>query len=98
MRKLFIPIAIIAVQSLAAAQGVKYPLRQYLSIRGTAGPSISPDGQEVAFRTSMTGTSQIWKVSTKSGWPDQLGGYYPKGRNTVIKIDGGTEYIPAPEY
>ena len=65
----FIP----AIKKPAASQnGQQYPLRQYLNIRGAGFPTISPDGSQVAFRTNITGTSQVWRVSTSSGWPDQL--------------------------
>jgi dipeptidyl aminopeptidase/acylaminoacyl peptidase len=49
-----------------------YSLRQYLSVRGALTPMISPSGKDVAFLTDITGVSQLWKVSSTSGWPDQL--------------------------
>lgn len=54
------------------AQAPRYPLRQYLSIRAASSPTISPDGGQIAFLMRITGTSQVWKVPTTSGWPDQL--------------------------
>jgi dipeptidyl aminopeptidase/acylaminoacyl peptidase len=50
----------------------QYPLRQYLSIRASATPSLGASGKEVAFVTATTGTFQVWKVSTQGGWADQL--------------------------
>lgn len=35
-------------------------------------PSISPAGDRVAFVTRLSGTPQLWTVSTKGGWPDQV--------------------------
>jgi dipeptidyl aminopeptidase/acylaminoacyl peptidase len=49
-----------------------FTLRQYLSVRGAVGPTISPSGKDVAFLTDITGVTQVWRVSGKSGWPDQV--------------------------
>jgi dipeptidyl aminopeptidase/acylaminoacyl peptidase len=35
-------------------------------------PSISPAGDRVAFVTRLSGTPQVWTVSAKGGWPDQV--------------------------
>lgn len=45
---------------------------RYLRVRGVAGGSLSPDGNRVAFLTNITGTNQVWVVSTKGGWPTQV--------------------------
>jgi dipeptidyl aminopeptidase/acylaminoacyl peptidase len=71
MRRLLILAATIFPAGYSCAQTVP-SLRQYLSIRGAGFPTISPDGSQIAFRTNITGTSQVWRVSSKSGWPQQL--------------------------
>jgi dipeptidyl aminopeptidase/acylaminoacyl peptidase len=55
-----------------------YTLRQYLSVRGALTPMISPSGKDVGFLTDITGVTQLWRVSSKSGWPDQLT-FFPGG-------------------
>src|SRR5260370_11662755 len=55
-----------------------YSLRQYLNVRGALTPMISPSGEEVAFLTDITGVSQLWRVSSKGGWPDHLT-FFPAG-------------------
>lgn len=59
------------VASTAQAQ-TQYSLRQYLSIRSCAAPSMGASGRDVAFVTALTGTAQVWKVPTTGGWSDQL--------------------------
>src|SRR5260221_9889932 len=71
MRRTALLLLLLVFAASARAQSV-YPLRQYLSIRGAGAPTLSPDGSEVAFLSSLTGTVQVWKVSGRSGWPDQL--------------------------
>src|SRR5262245_31500316 len=71
MRHALIACLLIAASLPGKAQ-TSYPLRQYLSIRSAAAPTLSPDGSEVAFSTNITGTAQVWKVPKTSGWPDQL--------------------------
>ena len=74
--------------------GQQYPLRQYLNIRGAAAPTISPDGSQVAFRTNITGTSQVWRVSTNSGWPDQLT-FFPSSVSSVAWSPRGDQILVA---
>jgi dipeptidyl aminopeptidase/acylaminoacyl peptidase len=68
----------LAVPDRAALADEPYTLRQYLSIRGALTPMISPTGKDVAFLTDITGVTQLWKVSSKSGWPHQLT-FFPGG-------------------
>ncbi len=81
MRMILYFIVLNFINTSAQSQ-TQYPLRQYLSIRAAGFPSISPDGSQVAFRTSITGTSQVWRISSKSGWPDQLT-FFPSSVSTV---------------
>jgi dipeptidyl aminopeptidase/acylaminoacyl peptidase len=55
-----------------------FALRQYLSIRGALTPMISPSGKDAGFLTDIIGVTQLWKVSSKSGWPEQLT-FFPGG-------------------
>jgi dipeptidyl aminopeptidase/acylaminoacyl peptidase len=72
MRRIGIVVVVLVCALAAAAQTPQYPLRQYLSIRAAASPTLSPDGSQVAFLMRVTGTSQVWRVASGSGWPDQL--------------------------
>jgi dipeptidyl aminopeptidase/acylaminoacyl peptidase/lysophospholipase L1-like esterase len=63
---------------LPAVADEPFTLRQYLSVRGAVGPTISPSGNHVAFLTDITGVTQVWRVSSKGGWPDQLT-FFPGG-------------------
>ncbi|HEX8285261.1 MAG TPA: S9 family peptidase [Pyrinomonadaceae bacterium] len=42
-------------------------IARFLNARSAAAPSLSPDGRLVAFRTSTTGTPQLWVAETKPG-------------------------------
>ncbi|MCI4351060.1 MAG: S9 family peptidase [Thermoplasmata archaeon] len=35
-------------------------------------PTIAPDGSAIAFLSDLSGSPQVWKVSTMGGWPEQL--------------------------
>ncbi len=35
-------------------------------------PEFSPRGNEIAFISNISGSPQIWKVSSDGGWPIQL--------------------------
>jgi dipeptidyl aminopeptidase/acylaminoacyl peptidase len=67
-------------------------LSQYLSIRGAGAPSLSPDGKWVVFGTSVSGTTQLWKIPAKATsdglayWPEQLTFY--------SDAVGGAEWSP----
>ncbi len=71
-RLLSTAICLLFAQCILAQTPPQYPLRQYLQIRGALGPTISPDGKQVAFRTTLTGTSQLYRVKLNDLWPDQL--------------------------
>jgi dipeptidyl aminopeptidase/acylaminoacyl peptidase len=42
-------------------------IARYLNARSAAAPSLSPDGARVAYRTSVTGSPQIWIADTRVG-------------------------------
>jgi dipeptidyl aminopeptidase/acylaminoacyl peptidase len=58
--------------ALGAEAQPKYNIQRYLNIRWASRPSFSPDGSQLAFLTNITGTAQVWRISTQSGWPNQL--------------------------
>jgi dipeptidyl aminopeptidase/acylaminoacyl peptidase len=60
-----------------------FTLRQYLSVRGAVAPTISPSGNDVCFLADITGVTQAWRVSSKSGWPDQIT-FFPGGVANAI--------------
>src|SRR5688572_19608443 len=64
--------------SSAMAQTARVSLAPYLSLRGSGSPSLSPDGKWIVFPSSVSGTSQLWKIpaeaapSGRAYWPEQL--------------------------
>jgi dipeptidyl aminopeptidase/acylaminoacyl peptidase len=42
-------------------------IARYLNVRAAGAPSLSPDGRHVAYRTSTTGTPQLWVAETAGG-------------------------------
>jgi len=66
----FVPLA-------AHAQPTEtYGIERYLNIRSVSSPSLDSAGERLAFLTNITGTPQVWMVSAKGGWPEQLT-FYP---------------------
>lgn len=47
-------------------------IARFLKVRTAGAPSLSPDGTRLSFRTSITGTPQIWTVPSAGGWPEQI--------------------------
>ena len=45
---------------------------RFLMVRGPAAAAISPDGEYVAYRDSVTGKPQLWVVPAAGGLPRQL--------------------------
>lgn len=45
---------------------------RYLMVRSAYAGRLSPDGQRLFYRTSVTGAPQIWSVSARGGAPEQL--------------------------
>jgi len=60
------------------AQSSKVSLLPYLSIRGAGAPALSPDGKWIVFTSSVSNTTQLWKIPAKATpdgnayWPEQL--------------------------
>ena len=47
-------------------------ISRFLNVRTAFGPSLSPDGSRLAFRTQITGKPQLWVTDATGGWPKQL--------------------------
>lgn len=67
-------------------------IERYLNIRGVSSPSLSPAGDQVAFLTNITGTPQVWLVSTSGGWPEQMT-FYPDRVDFVSWAPNGSGLI-----
>ncbi len=65
-----IPQAVAGEVSLAGSD--RPDISRFLNVRRAVAPSLSPDGRQVAFRTQISGTPQLWVVGTDGGWPRQL--------------------------
>ena len=65
-----IPRPVPTESSLAGAS--QPDISRFLNVRAASAPSLSPDGAQVAFSTSVTGTPQLWVVDAEGGWPRQL--------------------------
>lgn len=69
-----IPRPVPAETSLAGSE--RPDITRFLNVRSAGAPSLSPDGGQVAFRTSITGEPQLWVVDALpeggAAWPRQL--------------------------
>ncbi len=61
-----------SVVSAANAATRPAPLDDLFYTRSVFGAAWSPDGQQIAFTTDMSGRFNIWKVRSSGGWPIQL--------------------------
>ncbi len=79
----------------------RFEFRSFMNIRSASSPAFSSDGEMVLFLTNITGTPQVWRVSAKGGWPEQLTYYDDRvtglrpspadGRVAFTKDRGGDE-------
>lgn len=60
--------------AVAAKPGKRegYRFEQFAAVRRTFGLTFSPDGSEVAYITNTSGQFNVWKQSSRGGWPWQL--------------------------
>lgn len=49
-----------------------YRFEQFFAIRRLLSCAIAPDGEQVLFATDISGQFNLWRVSSRGGWPDQL--------------------------
>src|SRR3712207_5375054 len=76
-------------------------IARYLNARSASAPSLSPDGERVAYRTSVTGAPQIWIAETRTntaprqitfGEPVTFHEWSPLGNWIAYGVDrGGNE-------
>jgi dipeptidyl aminopeptidase/acylaminoacyl peptidase len=65
-----IPQPVPVAMDLAGAE--RPDIGRFLNVRSASSPSLSPDGSQLSFLTSITGEPQLWVVDAVSGWPRQL--------------------------
>lgn len=76
------------------AQEAKISLSPYLNLRGAGTPSISPDGRWMLYTSSVSGTSQIWKIPAKATpdggcyWPEQMTFFSDPVSSVQVSPDG----------
>lgn len=58
--------------SVGMAGDTPADISRYLLASGASAPQLSPDGQDVVFRSSVTGTPQLWTLPVVGGAPRQL--------------------------
>jgi len=68
-RPLTDPKSVVSVSNPAARPA---PVDDLYYTRSVFGPAWSPDGQQIAFTTDISGRSNLWKVRASGGWPIQL--------------------------
>ncbi len=53
-------------------QTARTDIRRYLNIRSAYAPSLATDRERLLFLMNTTGIPQVWGVSNRSSWPEQL--------------------------
>ena len=61
-----------AINSVGMAGDQPADISRYLLTHGASGAQMSPDGDQVVYRSSITGISQLWSISSAGGAPRQL--------------------------
>ena len=61
-----------AAAAVVAAADEKPSLSQFLNMRSTGAPSLSPDGSHYVFLWAVTGNPQVWSTRVENGFPEQL--------------------------
>lgn len=51
-------------------------------------PTFSPDGRRIAFVSDLSGTPQIWMVSSEDSWPDQITAFDDPVGGVIWSPDG----------
>ena len=63
-------LLVLAAGTVPPTAALERDVRSLIGIRTSTGPSLSPDGKRVAFLSNVTGSPQVWTVSTAGGWPE----------------------------
>jgi len=71
---------------------MQHTISHYLNVRQALGPSLSADGERLAFITDITGVPQVWQVplirdAEHALWPDQL--TFEPDRVSVVQYSPG---------
>lgn len=75
-------------------------IERYLRIRSAVAPSVSADGERIAFISAIAGQPDAWVVPATGGWPEQISfgdrvtrvAFAPRGRDLIFQADhAGTE-------
>ncbi|HUO17314.1 MAG TPA: S9 family peptidase [Verrucomicrobiae bacterium] len=90
-----------AVESLNNPAATAISIDDLFYTRSISGSAWSPDGEEIAVITNLTGRMNLWKVSSSGGWPIQMAQsddaqyaptFSPDGKWIVYQQDkGGNE-------
>ena len=62
----------IGLIGITAQDDLSAKIEAMAKVGSCSGPSFSPDGSEITFISNMSGSPQIWKMSSDGGWPIQL--------------------------
>ena len=99
MKKFVFLLALFVFCIPASAQ--PYTIQQYLNIKSATGPTLSPDGKNMAYLTNDSGLTQIWMVDLAENKPRMITSYddnigfvrwSPAGNGLVFgKARGGDE-------
>ncbi len=76
MRKGYVGPAMIALMLLGGAAFAEDDLERTVTLMAKIGrsfsPSFSPDGDQAAFVSDISGVPQVWTVPVESGWPAKV--------------------------
>jgi dipeptidyl aminopeptidase/acylaminoacyl peptidase len=79
---------------------VTYSIEDFLNIKTAAGSGFNPDGSKLLISSNLTGTSQLYRVSTAGGSLEQVtdfdepvsGAYMPTSDDVIfLRDEGGNE-------
>jgi dipeptidyl aminopeptidase/acylaminoacyl peptidase len=84
-RTLTDPKSVVSASNSAARPA---PIDDLYYTRSVSGAAWSPDGQQIAFTTDISGRPNLWKVRASGGWPIQLAQSDDRQYNAVWSPDG----------
>lgn len=87
---LFLILAIISAHSIAqeSSSELATKIEAMAKVGACYSPSFSPDGSEIAFISNISGTPQLWKISSNGGWPIQLTNFNDPVSNAIWSPKG----------